>query len=249
MRGQRASLLGNVGATASYFEQAVGETAPGSLEYLLTLADVPPGKRAPRDLATARKLSAREYRANLLASLSGEPDPRVQAAALEKMLQLDPDESMLRVEAAFRRAALGHWSNAAELLRQYGSRGHRVCASSLAAALLEAEVQALTGRKDAALAQLQGIVKHRDWPWYPTLTQDLLNPKSGGIPGDLRPPQLLTMTVARGLRAEAAGDRAAAMRNYQTALETNLATWSEYRFAERRITVLRNASSAGERER
>jgi tetratricopeptide (TPR) repeat protein len=247
--GQRQLLAGDTSGAARLFAEAAGDAGPDTPERLLALADWsriagrPWLAGKPAKSQEAKRLARSRLARSLVSTMMGQGSPEAQLKTLEELAALDPEDSSVLMELAFRYAGLGDWKRAAERVAAYWRRPHRVCANSMAAALLRDELLACQGKKDEARRALEAMGRRTDWPWYPAIARDLLGSAQGGTATPREPAEAITLESARGLWAEANGDSAAAIRHYGLALDSYLSTWSEYRFAESRISRLRKAAA------
>jgi S1-C subfamily serine protease len=249
-------------------EQAVLSADPDGWEFLLARARLDEIRRQRRvasqapdqwaayavhtqqfDRQVKETLNAKRKRQEDLLSLwtilaNGETSAEDKAAALQKVLELDPENRAIRGSQAYAAAGAEALPEALEHLRAYLAIEGRQTGMRMGLGLLEAGVLRLQGQEVAADECLAAYaVRTRD-PWFRAvcdylrgrLSEDALRRQAGDSPENV-----LTAFTAAGYWAEGAKDKKSAMRFYREALGSFLDNWVEYDFVRERVNRLKRA--------
>lgn len=162
--------------------------------------------------------------------------------ALERILEIAPDNGDVLVGLALYSAMEEAWDEALAYTRTFLKRSGRQSASRLRMGLLEAEILRYTGKREESRAALEAYNQVTRDPWFRAISECLLGKRSVESlekEAGMSPENLITLYTALGLWAEGAGERERAVEYYEEALESLLDTWYEFEFARERIKRLK----------
>jgi hypothetical protein len=182
----------------------------------------------------------------LLAKLAqGDVTLEEKTAALQKIIELDPENRTAIGTLAYASAAAEAFPEALDHLRAYLMPAARPTAMRLGLGLLEAQILQYQGRADEAHERLADYARRTRDPWFLVLcdylrgqqSEEALRQQAGDTPENL-----LTAFAAAGFWAEGSGDRKNAIRFYREALGTFLDNWVEYDFVRERVKRLKRSA-------
>jgi S1-C subfamily serine protease len=266
--GIRRLRQGDSLAAESLIEQAVLSADPEGWEFLLSRAKLDEIRKQRRAslqapdqwaAATARSLQfdrrvqesleARKKRQEELAPLwallaANDAAEADKAAALEKIITLDPENRAIRGNLAYAAAGADDFPEALAHLRAYLAFEGRPTGMRMGLGLLEAGILRRQGEEEAAGARLAAYARDTRDPWFLAvcdylggrLSEDQLRRQAGDSPENV-----LTGFTAAGFWAEGAKDKKNAMRFYREALGSFLDNWVEYEFVRERVKRLKRA--------
>ncbi len=191
------------------------------------------------------KKKRQEDLAPLWAKLAnGEAAIAEKAAALKKILDLDPENRAVRGALAYALAAANDFPEALGHLRAYLTVEGRQTAMRMGLGLLEAGILSHQGQGPAANERLADYARRTRDPWFLLVcdylrgqqTEESLRRQAGDNPENI----LMTFTAA-GFWAEGSKDKKNAIRFYREALGSFLDNWVEYDFVRERVNRLRRA--------
>jgi S1-C subfamily serine protease len=249
-------------------EQALLSADPEGWEFLLSrakLEEIRKGRRTAlkaQDKLAAYRAHMEQFDQKLKAALeekkkrqeelsplwaqlgSGDLALEEKAAALRKVIALDPENRAAIGTLAYAEAAADAFPEALDHLRAYLNIKGRQTAMRMSLGLLEAGVLHYQGEQQAANERLAEYGRRTRDPWFLAiseylqgrLTEDALRQQAGEIPENI-----LTAFTAAGFWAEGSKDKKNAMRFYRDALGSLLDHWIEYDFVRERIKRLKRA--------
>lgn len=177
---------------------------------------------------------------------NGEASVAQKAAALKKILELDPENRAVRGALVYALAAADDFPEALGHLRAYLSVESRQTAMRLGLGLLEAGILHYQGQEPAANERLADYARRTRDPWFLLVcdylrgqqTEESLRRQAGDNPENI----LMAFTAA-GFWAEGSKEKNNAIRFYREALGSFLDNWVEYDFVRERVNRLRRAGN------
>jgi S1-C subfamily serine protease len=259
---------GNTEEAQELIEQAVLSTDPDGWEFLLARAKLDEIRKQRRTALQAHdqwtvyadhmerfdrrvkesletKKKHQEELAPLWAKLAnGDVALEEKTAALQKILELDPENRTARGTLAYAAAAGEAFPEALDYLRAYLTIEGRQTAMRMGLGLLEAGILHYQGRQEAANERLADYALRTQDPWFLLLcdylrgqqTEDSLRRQAGD-----NPENILTAFTAAGFWAEGSKDKKNAVRFYREALGSFLDNWVEYDFVRERVNRLKRS--------
>ena len=250
-------------------EQAVLSADPDGWEFLLARAKLDEIRKQRRTALQAHDqwtlyathveqfdhklkeaLDAKKKRQEDLAPLwaklaNGEVALDEKTAALQKILELDPENRSVRGTLAYAAAAAEAFPEALGHLRAYLTVAGRPTSMRMGLGLLEAGILHHQGQEEEASERLADFSLRTHDPWFLTLcdylrgqlTEDNLRRQVGE-----NPENILTAFTAAGFWAEGSKDKKNAIRFYREALGSFLDNWVEYDFARERVNRLKRSN-------
>jgi hypothetical protein len=249
-------------------EQAVLSADPDGWEFLLARAKLDEIRKQRRtalrvsdqwtvyaahmeqfDRKVKEALDAKKKRQEDLAPLyaklaNGDLALEEKAAALRKILELDPENRAVRGTLAYVAAAAEDFPEALDHLRAYLTIEGRQTSMRMGLGLLEAGILHYQGQQEAANERLADYARRTQEPWFLLLcdylrgqqTEDALRRQAGD-----NPENVLTAFTAAGFWAEGSKDKKNAIRFYREALGSFLDNWVEYDFVRERVNRLKRS--------
>ena len=201
------------------------------------------------DRKVKETLDAKKKRQEELAPLwaklaNGDIALEEKAAALQKILELDPENLAVRGTLAYVAAAAEAFPEALDHLRSYLTTEGRQTAMRMGLGLLEAGILHHQGQEQAANERLADYAIRTQEPLFLFLcdylrgqqAEDGLRRQAGDTPENI----LMAFTAA-GFWAEGSKDKKNAIRFYREALGSFLDNWVEYDFVRDRINRLKRS--------
>jgi S1-C subfamily serine protease len=192
-------------------------------------------------------LSDREAQVSRLKPLLSEfgsrgSDPANRLDIISAMLEVDPENKMLRALLSYHAAMIADWSEALSAAEAYLEMGGREEPLRMGVGLLAAVIVQHLDKIDDSRARLRAYCSQTGISWYRQIGETLLGNRSvedlienaGAVPE-----KILTGYTALGFQAEAQGELDLAVRYYREALGSYLDDWIEYELARQRYIVLR----------
>jgi tetratricopeptide (TPR) repeat protein len=201
------------------------------------------------DRRVKESLDGRKKRQEALAPLwallaDNDADAEDKAAALVRLVELDPENRAIRGILAYAAAGADAFPEALEHLRAYLAVEGRQTGMRMGLGLLEAGILRHQGDEAAAGECLARYAREIRDPWFLAvcdylggrLSEDALRRQAGDGPENV-----LTAFSAAGFWAEGAKDKKSAIRFYREALGSFLDHWVEYEFVRERVKRLKRA--------
>jgi S1-C subfamily serine protease len=168
-----------------------------------------------------------------------------KSAALQKILELDPENRAVRGNLAYAAAAAEAFPEALDHLRAYLAIVGRQTSMRMGLGLLEAGIMHHQGQEQETNERLADYAHRTQDQWFLTLcdylrgqqTEDSLRRQAGD-----NPENILTAFTAAGFWAEGSKDKKSAIRFYREALGSFLDNWVEYDFARERVNRLKRSN-------
>lgn len=263
------SREGKIEDAEKLLQEAVLSGDPESWEYLLSRASLENQRKRRRDLLStdaqwneytaqsdqfeeaAResikiKKKRREVSAPLWERLAEASIPlEEKRLALEKILEIEPENRTILAALAYSTAAMGNWSGALIYVRRFLGTEGRQNAIRMSLGLLEAGILRNQGKEEEAQVVLE---KYSRWvrdPWFIAICQYLMGrqtEQSLRKEATQSPENSLTAFALAGFWAERSEDKKSSLRFYREALETFLEDWLEHGFARERLKRLKQSS-------
>jgi len=172
--------------------------------------------------------------------------PSEKRAIVEKMLEVDKNNTNLRIQSAYYSAMDDAFEAALTQVRQIVERPGRESPGRLAGGLLEPLILNRLGRVEEAKKRLEAFHNQIQDPWYRDISACLLNQieeKPLAEKAGNQPAYLVTGHVALGLWAEGNNQAKQALQHYKEALGSYRDDRIEYQFAKERIKRLQAATA------
>jgi S1-C subfamily serine protease len=259
---------GNPAEAEKLIEQAVLSADPDGWEFLLARARLDEMRKQRRaalqapdqwaaytahtlqfDRRVKESLDGRKRRQEALAPLwallaTNDADAEDKAAALLRIVELDPENRAIRGILAYAAAGADAFPEALEHLRAYLAVEGRQTGMRMGLGLLEAGILRHQGDEAAAGERLARYARETRDPWFLAvcdylggrLSEDVLRQQAGDSPENV-----LTAFSAAGFWAEGAKDKKSAIRFYREALGSFLDHWVEYEFVRERVKRLKRS--------
>jgi S1-C subfamily serine protease len=202
------------------------------------------------DTAVQAALETKKKRQEELSTIGaklagGELPLEEKRAALQSILQLEPDNRAALGTLAFTEAAAEDFPEALEHIRAFLDAGGRPNALRMSLGLLAAGVLRHQGREAESRAQLSEYSRSTRDPWFVSVAEYLLGQQAEEAlrtQAGESPEQAISGFTAAGFWAEGAKDKKTALRFYRDALASFLDNWVEYDFVRERIKRLKRSS-------
>jgi hypothetical protein len=196
--------------------------------------------------ALAAKKSRLEQLSPLLAKLAqGDITLEEKREALQKVIELDPENRSAVGALAYASAAADAFPDALDHLRVYLKVEGRPTAMRMGLGLLEAGILHYQGRQEEADERLADYARQTQDPWFLSVCDYLRGQQPENLlrqqAGD-NPENILTAFMTAGFWAEGSRDKQRAIRLYREALGTFLDNWIEYDFVRERVKRLKRSA-------
>ena len=166
-------------------------------------------------------------------------------AALQNILQLEPDNRAALGTLAFTEAAAEDFPEALAHIQAFLDAGGRPNALRMSLGLLAAGVLRHQGRDAESRAQLSDYRRSTRDAWFVSVAETLLGQQTEEAlrtQAGESPEMAISGFTAAGFWAEGAKDKKTALRFYRDALASFLDNWVEYDFVRERIKRLKRSS-------
>jgi hypothetical protein len=168
-----------------------------------------------------------------------------KSAALQKIIQLDPENRAAIGALAYASAAAEAFPEALDQLRAYLQAEGRPTAMRMGLGLLEAGILHHQGRTEEGNERLADFARRTRDPWFLFVcdylrgqqSEDVLRQQAGDSPENI-----LTAFSAAAFWAEGSKDKKLAIRLYREAIGTFLDNWIEYDFVRERVKRLKRSA-------
>jgi hypothetical protein len=202
------------------------------------------------DTAVQASLETKKKRQEELSTIGaklagGELTLEEKRAALQNILQLEPDHRAALGTLAFTEAAAEDFPEALAHIQAFLAAGGRPNALRMSLGLLAAGVLRHQGREAESRAQLSDYRRSTRDAWFVSVAEYLLGQQAEEAlraQAGQSPEMAISGFTAAGFWAEGAQDKKTALRFYRDALASFLDNWVEYDFVRERIKRLKRSS-------
>jgi S1-C subfamily serine protease len=202
------------------------------------------------DTAVQASLETKKKRQEELSTIGaklagGELTLEEKRAALQNILQLEPDNRAALGTLAFTEAAAEDFPEALAHIQAFLDAGGRPNALRMSLGLLAAGVLRQQGREAESRAQLSDYSRSTRDAWFVSVAETLLGQQTEEAlrtQAGESPEMAISGFTAAGFWAEGAKDKKTALRFYRDALASFLDNWVEYDFVRERIKRLKRSS-------